>query len=158
MKTLKGSTRMYLYAGVSKPNTKLGQALGPLGMNMNQFCKEFNEKTAFFRPDVPLRVSLKAYTDRTYEFVIKPPPTSWYLKRVTETFRGSDYAKHEHVTGINIKYIYEIAKIKKEFDPDFKNASLIGIVKCIIGQAQSMGLYVDNEINMYFQPSTPKKI
>ena len=156
MKHLKGTTRLIMYAGVSKPNPKLGQALGPLGLNMMQFCKEFNDKTNGFRPDVPLRVQLKAYSDRTYEYQVKPPPTSWYIKRLGTMPHGVDQPGEEVFTGIGVKYIYELAKIKKEFDPHCKHHSLIGLCKMIIGQAESMGFICVNDMEVP-KPTTPAK-
>lgn len=145
MKKLKGRTRLIMYAGVSKPNPKLGQALGPLGMNMMQFCKEFNEKTNHIRVDIPMRVLLKAFDDRTYEYTIKPPNTSWYLKRLGEAPIGSFAPKLRIFNSISTKYLLELAKLKKEFDADMKDQPLKGIVKQIMVQAEGMGFYIDNK-------------
>lgn len=145
MKKLKGRTRLIMYAGISKPNPKLGQALGPLGMNMMQFCKEFNEKTNHIRADIPMRVLLKAFDDRTYEYIIKPPNTSWYLKRLGEASIGSFAPKIRYLNSISTKYILELAKIKREFDQDMKNQPLKGIVKQIVVQAEGMGFIIDNK-------------
>ena len=68
-------------AGVAKPSPKMGQSLGPLGINMMQFCKEFNEKTLNIRPDVPMKVVLLAFADRSFKFFLKPPETSWFLRK-----------------------------------------------------------------------------
>jgi large subunit ribosomal protein L11 len=157
MRQLRGKARLIMYAGVSKPNPKLGQCLGPLGMNMMQFCKEFNEKTNYFNPDVPLRVNLTAYTDRTYEYKIKPPPTSWFLKRVAYIEQGPRYPGAYKAGEIPIKYVYELAKLKKEFDPDFKDHSMIGIVKCIIGQMKSMGILATESTEPRFSIVVPLK-
>ena len=89
----KGIAKLVVYAGNGKPNPKMGQALGPLGLNMMQFCKEFNERTSALRTDVPCRVQLKAYTDRSFTFIIKPPPTSWFLKRCASITQGTHIAK-----------------------------------------------------------------
>jgi large subunit ribosomal protein L11 len=148
MKQQKGKARLIMYAGVSKPNPKLGQVLGPLGMNMMQFCKEFNGKTAHIRSDIPMRVQLKAYTDRTYDYAIKPPLTSWYLKRIAMLPFGSYAHNHRLFTGIGVKYIYELAKIKKEFDEDFKDQDLKAIVIQILAQARRMGLYLLKDIDI----------
>lgn len=156
MRQLKGRTRLIMYAGVSKPNPKLGQALGPLGMNMMQFCKEFNEKTNYFRPDVPLRLLLTAYTDRTYEYKIKPPPTSWYIKRLGQKEQGAFLSDYLNYGEISIKHVYELAKIKKEFDEDLKDHSIQGIVKSIIGQIHSMGFTIKKEANT-LEDITPKR-
>lgn len=157
MKQLKGTARLIMYAGVSKPTPRLGQALGPLGMNMNQFCKEFNEKTNQFKGDVPMRVLLKAFQDRTYEYKIKPPPTSWYLKRLGGIQFGGHISGYRYYSSINIKYIYELAKIKKEFDPDMVDQPLLGIMKQIISQADSMCIYVDYETSEVLYNVTPNK-
>ena len=77
----KATVRIYCLAGNAKPSPKIGQALGPLGLNMMQFCKEFNDRTQDFNGDVPMRVILKAYVDRSFKFVVKPPPTSYFIKK-----------------------------------------------------------------------------
>ena len=86
----KASVRLYCYAGVAKPSPKIGQALGPLGINMMQFCKEFNERTQEYNPEVPMRVKLHAYADRSFRFMVKPPPTSWFIKKAAGLHKGSD--------------------------------------------------------------------
>lgn len=157
VKKLKGTSRIILYAGSAKPSPKMGQSLGPLGLNMMQFCKEFNDKTIRYRTDLPVRVCLKAYTDRTYDFIVKPAPTSWYLKRCANTDVGSPYAGRHFPFIISVKYIYEIAKIKKEIDPTLKNTDLYGLCKMIIAQAQNMGFYiVEDSVNP--DPIITKKI
>src|SRR3954470_16399456 len=89
----KGMAKLIAYAGSAKPNPRMGQALGPLGLNMMQVCKEFNERTGQFRPDFPMRIVLKAFTDRSYQFVVKPPPTSWFLKRCAVVPMGVNTAR-----------------------------------------------------------------
>lgn len=157
MKSVKGRARLIMYAGVAKPNPKLGQSLGPLGMNMMQFCKEFNEKTNYFKTDVPLRILLTAFTDRTYEYKIKPPPTSWYIKRLGDSIQGVNYPGFEYYNGISIKHVYELAKVKQEFDSDLKNHSIHGIMRSILGQMDSMGFYPIKDSNGLIYPPTPLK-
>jgi large subunit ribosomal protein L11 len=65
----------------------MGQALGPLGINMMQFCKDFNEKTSHIRPDVPMKVVVVAFADRTFKYYLKPPETTWFLKKAMGTWR-----------------------------------------------------------------------
>jgi large subunit ribosomal protein L11 len=141
-KMYKGMAKLLAYAGNAKPNPKMGQALGPLGLNMMQVCKEFNERTAKYRPDVPMRIILKAYTDRSYNFVVKPPPTSWFLKRCSMAASGTALARRQTVGQIGCKYIYEIAKIKQALDPTFRTQNILGICKMIIAQANNMGIDV----------------
>jgi len=141
-KVLKGTAKIIVYAGNAKPNPKLGQALGPLGLNMMQFCKEFNERTSELRNDVPMRIILKAYLDRSFNFVIKPPPTSWYLKRCSGQEQLGSSARRILVGNVGIKYVYEIAKIKQKLDPDFRNHNVYGICKMICAQAEGMGIRI----------------
>jgi len=157
MKKLKGSSRLTLYAGSAKPSPKMGQSLGPLGLNMMQFCKEFNDLTGHYRTDVPVRILLRAYIDRTFTFVVKPAPTSWYLKRCAMIDSGTPFGRRNYPYSIGIKYIYEIARIKKEMDPNLKNVSLFGLCKMIIAQADNMGIEVHRE-TLTAEPTTPKRI
>jgi large subunit ribosomal protein L11 len=57
---------------------------------MMQFCKEFNERTGKFNPDVPMRVKLHAFVDRSFKFMVKPPPSSWFIKRAAGLTKGGD--------------------------------------------------------------------
>ena len=89
-----------------------------------------------------MRVVLRAYADRSFKFVAKPPPTSWFLKKFAGVEEGSPYPKHYTVGMVSIKYIYELAKVKKELDPDLNKKDLMGIVKMIISTANTMGIEV----------------
>ena len=109
---------------------------------MMQFCKEFNDRTATVRPDVPMRVLLKAYEDRSFTFIVKPPPTSFFLKKAAGILKGSSTPGHKKCGRVSIKYIYEIAKVKKETDSHLFNHDLPGIVMMIVGSCQAMGLEV----------------
>jgi large subunit ribosomal protein L11 len=153
----KGVAKMIVYAGNGKPNPKMGQALGPLGLNMMQFCKDFNDRTSQFRNDVPLRVVLKAYTDRTYTFIVKPPPTSWLLKRCAMNTQGSNLAKKRYNMEVGVKYIYEIAKLKQSLDPHLKRHNLYGLCRMIMAQADNMGVRVVGE-TVHPTPIATKKI
>jgi large subunit ribosomal protein L11 len=153
----KGMAKMIAYAGNAKPNPRMGQALGPLGLNMAQVCKDFNDKTSKFRPDLPLRIVLKAYTDRTYTFIVKPPPTSWFLKRCAMVQLGTGTPRRRIIGHIGCKYIYEIAKIKMALDPDFRYHNLPGVCKMIIAQAWNMGIKVVPETPPV-EPILTKKI
>ncbi len=118
-------------AGVAKPNPKMGQALGPLGINMMQFCKEFNAQTVAYRNDVPLRVEMWAYHDRTYKFKVRAPESTWFLKKAIGKERCSQYPGYVINDEISVKYIYEIAKVKKEVDEDLRKIPLQSICKMI---------------------------
>ena len=106
-----------------------GQSLGPLGINMMHFCKDFNGQTGNIRPDVPLRVRIKVFEDRTYVYEIKPPETAWFLKKVVGKDKLTKFPGHMVYDEVSVKYIYEIAKIKQEMDKDMKNISLESICR-----------------------------
>ena len=136
----KATVRIYCTAGTAKPSPKIGQALGPLGVNMMQFCKEFNERTQAYQEHVPMRVKLTAYVDRSFKFVVKPPPSTWFIKKAASLEKGSHEPGHTAAGKISVKFLYEIAKVKQEVDPDLKTHDVEGIVKMLSGTAKSMGI------------------
>ena len=138
----KATVRVYVMAGSAKPSPKIGQALGPLGINKMQFCKEFNERTAEFNPDVPMRVLLKAYVDRSFKFTVKPPPTAYMIKKAAGLPKASKKPGYETAGRVGIKYLYEIAKVKQELDPDLAQHDIEGICRMIQGTCRSMGIDV----------------
>jgi len=128
-------------AGAAKPGPAIGQALGPLGLNMADFCKQFNEKTKDYEKDTPLPVELSAFSNRTFNFVVKTPPTSWFLKRCAGIEDGSKRPGHDIVGKVHVKQIYEIA-IAKQADAHLKAIPLESLCKSIVGSCQSMGIEV----------------
>lgn len=75
-KDIKRIVNILAYAGIAKPTAKLGQALGPLGLNMAAICKELNEMTSNIRPETPIKAKLYARFDKTYTIELQSPPTS----------------------------------------------------------------------------------
>lgn len=140
MAAIKGIARLRVAAGSAKPSPAIGQALGPLGVNMMEFCKDFNAKTTQFKPSALMRVKLTAFDDRTFKYTLLAPSNTWYLKRVTGVAKGAGAPGKETVGTVSVKAIYEIAKSKQQFDPVLKFYSLESIAKCIAGSARSMGL------------------
>ena len=138
----KSTVRIYCLAGNAKPSPKIGQALGPLGINMMQFCKEFNERTTMYNGDVPMRVILKAFVDRSFSFIVKPPPTSYFIKKASGYEKLSNKPGHESVGRVSVKYIYEIAKLKQQTDQDLAEHDLEGVCMMITAQCKSMGIEV----------------
>lgn len=136
----KACVRIYCTAGTAKPSPKIGQALGPLGVNMMQFCKEFNERTTMYNEHIPMRVKLTAYMDRSFKFVVKPPPSSWFIKKAASVEKGSSEPGSVSGGRVSIKYLYEIAKIKQEVDPDLRIHDVEGVVRMLIGTTKSMGI------------------
>ena len=138
----RAKVRVYCLAGNAKPSPKIGQALGPLGINMMQFCKEFNDRTQEYHGEVPMRVVLKAYHDRTFTFIVKPPPTTYFIKKASGLQKLSDMPGHNTCGRVSIKYIYEAAKIKQEVDPSLVEHDIEGIMRMMMGSCKSMGIDV----------------
>jgi large subunit ribosomal protein L11 len=133
--------RLRVGAGAAKPGPAIGQALGPLGINMAEFCKQFNEKTKTYEKETPVPVELSAFSNRTFTFICKTPPTSWFLKRCAGVEAGAARTGHEIVGEVHVKHIYEIAKVKQT-DEHLKSLSLEAISRSIVGSCRTMGLKV----------------
>lgn len=141
-KALSAVIRLLIPAGGAKPGPPVGPALGQHGLNLMAFCKDFNARTQHLKPDVPIPVSLKAYTDKSFEFDIRTPPVSYFLKKAAGLESGSGKAGHGAPAGtVTLKHIYEIALIKQQ-DPGQGFVSLESICKSIIGSARTMGIQV----------------
>ena len=140
---VKGTARLRMIAGKAQPSPAIGQALGPLGVNMVEFCKQFNDRTAKYNKDrnIPIPVNLTAYEDRTYDFMIKTPPTVWFLKQAAGISKCATQPGKETVGEVSIRAIYEIAKIKKQ-DYYLQLHSLESLASSIIGTAKSIGMEV----------------
>jgi large subunit ribosomal protein L11 len=141
--------RLRIDAGAAKPGPAIGQALGPLGLNMAEFCKQFNDATKHYEQGVPLPVVLSAFSNRTFTFQLKTPPTTWFLKRVTGMKKAASRPGHETVAKIHVKHVYEIAKIKQT-DEHLQDINLDNLCRQIVGSCKSMGIEVvggdeDNE-------------
>ena len=137
-------------AGAAKPGPAIGQALGPLGINMAQFCKDFNEKSEeLYEKNTPLAVVLNAMSDRTYTFHIRSPPTSWLLKQAVGMDKGPTSPPPTTSLARNAEYeispeaIYQIAMIKRSDDNRW-HIPLEGIARSVIGTAHSMGIKVQD--------------
>lgn len=141
MSVVKGVVRLRVAAGKASPSPAIGQALGPLGVNMMEFCRAFNERTAKHIDNIPIPVVLTAFADRTFKFDIKTPPTSWFLKRAAGITAGSPTPGQAVSGSVHLRQVYEIAKIKAG-DDNVSYIDLPSICKNIIGSAKSMGIKV----------------
>jgi large subunit ribosomal protein L11 len=150
-RALKGNARLYLDSCKAKPGPKVGQALGPLGLNMMEVCRSFNALTtqAGFRPDIPLRVYVSAYEDRTFDMKFKSPSTTYFFFKCAGIEKGSGNPGTDFVGKIDLRQIYHIALTKQKIDPELQKISLKGVCKSLVGSAHSMGLDVINPIEEY---------
>jgi large subunit ribosomal protein L11 len=140
------AVRLRVPSAAAKPGPAIGQALGPLGINMAQFCKDFNEKSeALYEKETPLRVELRAMSDRSYTFAIRSPPTAWLIKKMAGIDKGPNSPSIDKPAGyITPEAIYEIALIKQADDNRW-HFPLEGVSRSVIGTARSMGIQVREE-------------
>jgi large subunit ribosomal protein L11 len=130
--------KLRVLSGNAKPGPAIGQALGPLGINMAEFCKQFNEASGEYEPNIPLSVVLTALSDRSFTFQIKSPPTTFLLKRAVGMAKGPSLNSPEVVTAyITPETVYEIAKIKHK---EQWHLPLEGVARSVIGTARTLGI------------------
>lgn len=133
--------RLLIPAGKAAPSPPVGPALGARGVKAMDFCKEFNARTAHVEPGVPTPTLITIQPDRTFAFITKTPPCSYFLKRAAGIEKGTGKPGHEIVGTINLKHVYEIAKIKAT-DEHMKHLPLESIARMVVGSARTLGLQV----------------
>ena len=138
-KKVQTTIKLQLPAGKATPAPPVGTALGPHGLNIMDFCKQFNAKTAKEPDGMIFPVLVTVYTDRTFTFILKTPPASILLLRAAGIVKGSAEPNRNKVGKVTKKQVEEIAKTKL---PDLNAASLEAAVRIIEGTARSMGLEV----------------
>ena len=131
---------LQLPAGQATPAPPVGPALGQHGVNIMEFCKAFNAKTAQLDPDLKIPVVITVYADRSFTFETKTPPAADLLKKAAGIPKGSGNPKREKVGTISKAKIEEIAKTKM---PDLNTTSLESAIRTIEGTARQMGLTVE---------------
>jgi len=130
--------KLHVPAGQANPAPPVGPALGQHGVNIMQFCKQFNEQTKG-REGLILPAVISVYEDRTFTFIIKSPPSSILIKRAANLAKASGIAGKEVIGTITHKQVEEIAKQKAK---DLNTSDLKEAVKTIAGTARSMGINV----------------
>jgi len=138
-KKIIGQIKLQIAAGKATPAPPVGTALGPHGLNIMDFCKAFNAKTAS-QEGLIIPAVVTVYADRSYSFITKTPPASVLLKRAANIAKGSGEPNREKVGKVTRQQVEEIAKTKM---PDL-NANDIGMaVNIVAGTARSMGIEVE---------------
>ena len=130
---------MQIAAGKATPAPPVGTALGPHGVNIMDFCKAFNAKTAG-QEGLIIPAVVTVYQDRSYSFITKTPPAAVLLKRAAGIAKGSGEPNRAKVGTVTAKQVEEIAKTKM---PDLNCGSLETAVKTVAGTARSMGIDVE---------------
>ena len=138
-KKIMAIVKLQIQAGKANPAPPVGPALGQHGVNIMQFCKQFNEQTKG-RDGLILPVVISVYEDKSFTFIIKSPPSSVLIKRAANLAKASATAGKEIIGKINQKQVEEIAKQKM---PDLNTKSLEAARKIIAGTARSMGIEVE---------------
>lgn len=137
-KIIKAKIKLQIQGGAATPAPPVGSSLGQHQVNIMDFCKAFNAKTAQMKGQtVPVEITV--FTDRTYDFIIKTPPTSELIKKKINLSKGSARPGTDKVGTISWKDIEEIAKVKM---PDLSAVDIAQAKKCIAGSARSMGIDV----------------
>lgn len=139
-KKIIGYIKLQVPAGKANPSPPIGPALGQRGLNIMEFCKAFNAQTQNYDSGTPLPVIITAYADRTFSFIIKLPPVSYYLKQAAGISKGGSLPGRGGSAGsITVAQVREIAekKMKDLNANDVEAASMM-----VIGSAKSMGLEV----------------
>ena len=140
MKKVTGQIKLQIPAGKANPSPPVGPALGQHGVNIMEFCKAFNAKTAQMDPDLKVPVVITVYADRSFTFETKTPPAADLLKKAAGLEKGSGRPNKEKVGTISRSKIEEIAKLKL---PDLNTTNLESAMRTIEGTARQMGLTVE---------------
>jgi large subunit ribosomal protein L11 len=138
-KKVTGYVKLQVPAGTANPAPPIGPALGQRGLNIMEFCKAFNARTAQMEKGMPIPVVITAYQDRSFSFEMKLPPVTYYLKKASGIESGSKTAGRGFAGKISQAQIREIAEKKL---PDLNCISIDAAARMIEGSARSMGLEI----------------
>src|SRR5919202_1526149 len=139
-KKIVGYIKLQVPAGKANPSPPIGPALGQRGLNIMEFCKAFNAATQGMEPGMPIPVVITAYGDRSFTFVTKTPPNTYFLKKAAGIDKGTTTpGKGSTVGKVTMAQIREIAEKKMQ---DLNAKDLDGACRMLIGSARSMGLEV----------------
>lgn len=137
-KKVQAMVKLQIPAGKATPAPPVGTALGPHGVNIMDFCKAFNARTAK-EEGLIIPVVVTIYSDRSYTFITKTPPAPVLLKRAANIAKGSSEPNKNKVATVTMKQVEEIARLKL---PDLNCGSLEAAVRTVAGTARSMGIDV----------------
>ena len=139
-KKIVGYVKLQVPAGKANPSPPIGPALGQRGLNIMEFCKQFNAATQKLEVGLPIPVEITAYADKSFSFVLKTPPASVLIMKALKLEKGSARPNKEKVGRLTRAQAEEIARTKT---PDLTAADLDAAVRTIAGSARSMGITVE---------------
>ncbi len=139
-KKVTGQVKLQIPAGKANPAPPVGPALGQHGVNIQEFCKQFNAATqAMMKEDIVIPVLITVYQDRSFTFILKTPPASALLQKAAKIPKGSATPNKTKVGSVTKKQIREIAERKM---PDLNTTDIEAAMRTISGTAKSMGLTI----------------
>jgi large subunit ribosomal protein L11 len=139
-KKIVGLIKLQVPAGKANPSPPIGPALGQRGLNIMEFCKAFNAATQNLEPGMPIPVVITAYADRSFTFVTKTPPATYFLKKAAGIEKGATATGKGNTVGrVTMAQIREIAEQKMQ---DLNAQDIEGACRMLVGSARSMGLEV----------------
>lgn len=139
-KKIQGYVKLVVPAGKANPSPPIGPALGQAGVNIMEFCKGFNAQTQGMEPGMPIPVVITVFVDRTFTFIMKTPPASYYIKKAAKVDKGSGTTGKDAPIGkITTAQLREIATAKLK---DMNAANVDTAINSLAGTARSMGIQV----------------
>ena len=139
-KKVQGYVKLQVPAGSANPSPPIGPALGQQGVNIMEFCKQFNAQTAKLEKGLPIPTVITVYSDRSFTFIMKTPPAAVLIRKAIGIEKGSGAPNTTKVGRISRAQLEEIAKVKQ---PDLTAAGLEAAVRTIAGSARSKGVDVE---------------
>lgn len=139
-KKITGYIKLQVPAGAANPSPPIGPALGQRGLNIMEFCKAFNAQTAQLEKGMPIPVVITVFQDRSFTFVMKTPPVSFFLKRAAKLQKGSQTPGRGTVGAVTNAQLREIAETKMK---DLNANDVEAAMRMLAGSARSMGLAVE---------------
>ncbi|PPR48584.1 MAG: 50S ribosomal protein L11 [Alphaproteobacteria bacterium MarineAlpha5_Bin5] len=140
-KEVLGLIKLQIPAGGANPSPPVGPALGQRGLNIMEFCKAFNDKTKELEKGAPIPVVITAYSDKSFKFITKLPPVSYYLKKAAKIKKGNSTPGRSLLGKVTSADIEKIAKQKMD---DLNAINLKGAINMVKGSAVSMGMEIIN--------------
>jgi large subunit ribosomal protein L11 len=138
-KKITGYINLQVPAGAANPSPPIGPALGQRGLNIQDFCKQFNAQSQNMEKGTPIPVTITVYADRSFSFEMKTPPASYFIKKAAKLESGSKTPGRDKVGAVTRAQVKEIAEKKMK---DLNCESIEAAMKMIEGSARSMGIEV----------------
>ena len=138
-KKIEGYVKLQCPAGQANPSPPIGPALGQRGVNIMEFCKQFNAATQGLEPGTPIPVIITVFSDRSFTFITKMPPASYYLRKAAKVDKGSKVPNRDKVGKVTMAQVREIAEAKMK---DLNANDIDAASRIIMGSARSMGIEI----------------